>query len=313
MAEATEAKILGDPLEGLPQQHQSETATRASTNSAAEVAGLDALELADKSPHQSRAWRLWRATWPKLAAIALALGVWQLVAMSGWKADYLLPDPLPVLQGLRDSAQTPAFWSSIQTTLRRALLGFSLATAVGLLLGVAVARIPVLRTAIGSLITGLQTMPSIAWFPLATLLFLDESAIVFVIVLGAAPSIANGVISGVDYVQPVLLKAAHNLGARGWRLYRYVVLPASLPSIVAGLKQGWAFAWRSLMAGELLVVIANRPSVGATLQFARDFQDVQTLYGTMIVILIIGIVVDVIFNAINHAIRRRWGVLDVTN
>ena len=115
-------------------------------------------------------------------------------------------------------------------------------------------RSRVLRAAVGSLITGLQTMPSIAWFPLAILLFkLTEAAIMFVVVLGAAPSIANGLISGVDHVPPIMLRAGRVLGAKGISAYRHVMLPAALPSFIAGLKQGWAFAWRSLMAGELLV------------------------------------------------------------
>ena len=121
----------------------------------------------------------------------------------------------------------------------------------------------VLRAAFGSMITGLQTMPSIAWFPLAIVLFqLSERAILFVVVLGAAPSIANGLIAGADNIPPILLRAGRVLGARGMSAFRHVILPASLPSFVGGLKQGWAFAWRSLMAGELLDVVQGKPSVG---------------------------------------------------
>jgi len=152
-------------------------------------------------------------------------------------------------------------------------------------------------------------MPSIAWFPLAILLFqLSESAILFVVVLGAAPSIANGLIAGVDHVPPLLLRAGRVLGASGLNLYRHVILPASLPSFVAGLKQGWAFAWRSLMAGELLVILANRPSIGARLQFARELSDAPALLSLMIVVLIIGIVVDGVFNQVDGHIRRRRGL-----
>ena len=112
-------------------------------------------------------------------------------------------------------------------------------------------RVRPLRAAVGSLLTGLQTMPSIAWFPFAIILFgLTTQAIMFVIVLGAAPSVANGLIAGVDYTSPLLLKAGHMMGLRRLSLYRHVIIPASLPAFVAGLKQGWAFAWRSLMAGE---------------------------------------------------------------
>ena len=165
------------------------------------------------------------------------------------------------------------------------------------------------------MITALQTMPSIAWFPLAILLFqLTENAIQFVVILGAAPSIANGVIAGVDYVPPLLLRAGRNIGATGLNMYRYVIGPASLPSIVAGLKQGWAFAWRSLMAGELLVIVANRPSIGDQLQFARENQDADGLLAFMLVILVIGIIVDsLVFGRIDRAIRHRWGLEDAAS
>ena len=120
-----------------------------------------------------------------------------------------------------------------------------------------------MRLAVGSLIAGLQTMPSIAWFPLAILFFgLTENAILFVVVLGAAPSIAAGVITGIDEVPPPLLRAGQMLGARGIDRYRYIVLPAAMPAYLAGLKQGWAFSWRSLLAGELLVPIGGASSLG---------------------------------------------------
>jgi NitT/TauT family transport system permease protein len=155
-------------------------------------------------------------------------------------------------------------------------------------------------------------MPSIAWFPLAILLFqLSEQAILFVVVLGAAPAIANGLIAGADHIPPILTRAGRVLGARGFDFYRFVVLPASLPAFVSGLKQGWAFAWRSLMAGELLVIMADRPSIGFMLNVNREFANARGLLATMIVILIIGIVVDaVLFGTLDRAIRRRWGLLE---
>jgi NitT/TauT family transport system permease protein len=111
--------------------------------------------------------------------------------------------------------------------------------------------------------------------------------------LGAAPAIANGLIHGVDHIPPLLLRAGKVLGARGFAAYRHVILPAAMPGFVGGLKQGWAFAWRSLMAGELLVIIANRPSIGVRLQFARELSDAEALIATMLVVLAIGIVVDI--------------------
>jgi NitT/TauT family transport system permease protein len=276
----------------------------------AELAGLDALELAtDDRP--SKFVSAWRWTWPKLTALGTALAVWQLVAWSGWRPSYVLPGPLPVLRDLQHSLATPEFWSALTTTMRRALSGFALATVLGLILGVAVSRIRPLRAALASLITGLQTMPSIAWFPLAILLFgLTEGAILFVVVLGAAPAIANGVIAGADNVPPLLRRVGSNLGARGLVLYRHIVLPAALPMIVSGLKQGWAFAWRSLMAGELLVILANRPSLGVRLQFAREFSDAPGLIATMVVILAIGLGVDGVFGLVERSLRKHRGLAD---
>ncbi|MEU4471553.1 ABC transporter permease [Micromonospora sp. NPDC023888] len=277
----------------------------------AQISGLDALDIAGRDKEVSRGARFWAATWPKLAALAIAIAAWQLVVWSGWKPPYSLPGPLAVGRELIAQAQGPQLWEGLVTTLRRAAVGYVFSVAVGLLLGLAVARSKVLRAAIGSMITALQTMPSIAWFPLAILLFeLSEKAIFFVVVLGAAPSIANGVISGVDYVPPLLLRAGRNLGARGLNLYRYVIAPAALPAIVAGLKQGWAFSWRSLMAGELIVVGISQTSLGAQLTYSRELSDAPWLLSTMIVILVLGLGVDAAFGAADKAIRRRWGVLD---
>ncbi|NBE80632.1 ABC transporter permease [Micromonospora rubida] len=277
----------------------------------AEISGLDALEIAGRQKTTTRAAAIWASTWPKVAALAIAIGAWQAVVWAGFWPPYSLPGPATVGQELLRQVSGPQLWEGMATTLRRAALGYLFSVGVGLLLGLAVARSRVLRAAIGSMITALQTMPSIAWFPLAILLFeLSEKAIFFVVVLGAAPSIANGVISGVDYVPPLLLRAGRNLGARGLNLYRYVIAPAALPAIVAGLKQGWAFSWRSLMAGELIVVGISQTSLGAQLTYSRELSDAPWLLSTMIVILVVGLVVDAAFGAADRSIRRRWGVLD---
>ncbi|MFI6161028.1 ABC transporter permease [Micromonospora haikouensis] len=285
--------------------------TIAEARADAEISGLDALEIAGRQKTTTRAATIWASTWPKLAALAIAIAVWQVVVWAEIWPPYSLPGPGPVWQELVRQASGPQLWDGLVTTLRRAALGYVFSVGVGLLLGLAVARFRVLRAAIGSMITALQTMPSIAWFPLAILLFeLSEKAIFFVVVLGAAPSIANGVISGVDYVPPLLQRAGRNLGARGLNLYRYVIAPAALPAIVAGLKQGWAFSWRSLMAGELIVVGISQTSLGAQLTYARELADAPWLLSTMIVILVVGLGVDAAFGAADQAIRRRWGVLD---
>jgi len=276
-----------------------------------ELAGLDTLELpALRRPPRLR--RLIGAAWPKFAALAIVLLIWQLVVMSGWKEPWLLPGPTTVAAELWAELQAGDLQAAAIVTLRRAVLGYAIAILVGGAIGILVVRSRTLRAAVGSLITGLQTMPSIAWFPLAILLFrLSEGAILFVVVLGAAPAIANGLITGIDHVPPLLLRAGRVVGARGMAAYRHVILPAALPSFVAGLKQGWAFAWRSLMAGELLVLIPGLPSIGARLQFARELSDAPGLIAMMIVILAIGIVVDVaVFSSIEGLIRARRGLVD---
>jgi NitT/TauT family transport system permease protein len=254
--------------------------------------------------------RLWSWAWPKLLAVGIVLLLWQLVYLSGWRPSYVFPSPAETLSTLADMVGTDRFWSAVRTTLVRAVTGFAMAVVIGTAIGVLVARIRPLRLAVGSLITGLQTMPSIAWFPLAILLFgITEQAILFVVILGAAPSIANGVINGIDHVPPSFVRLGHVLGAGTVSLYRTIVLPAAMPAYLAGLTQGWAFAWRSLMAGELLVIIAEKPSLGASLEFARQFSKAPELLATMIVILVIGMLVDGLFSSASQAMRRRRGLL----
>ena len=274
-------------------------------------AGLDNLER-NEAPRVSLGRRLWSQTWPKVAAIAIGIFLWQCVVWSGWKPEYLLPGPGAVFSQLWEYLQEGRLQEAMVITFERAAKGYFVALVIGVVVGSLVARIKVLRVAFGSLITGIQTMPSIAWFPLAILLFgLSETAILAVVVLGAAPSVANGLISGIDQIPPLFVRCGTVLGARGLRLYRYVVLPAALPSFIGGLKQGWAFAWRSLMAGELLVVLPDKPSVGFLLQVNRDLADSSGLIATMIVILVIGIAVDsLLFGTIDRAIRKRWGLVD---
>ncbi len=275
-----------------------------------QLSGLDALE-DDPAGRAGRLASLRSRIWPKLAALVLAVGAWQLVVVSGWRSTYVLPPPSTVFSEVSRIAGTGAFWQALGVTAGRAAVGYAAAIAVGSVIGALVATIKPLRTAVGSLITGLQTMPSIAWFPLAVLLFKpSEAAIIFVVVLGAAPSIANGLIGGVDNVPPLLVRAGRMLGARGPTLFRHVVLPAALPSCLGGLKQGWAFAWRSLMAGELLLILPTRPSIGSQLDFARDLSDAPLLLAYMIVVLVIGIGIDGAFGAVDGRLRRRRGLVD---
>jgi NitT/TauT family transport system permease protein len=282
--------------------------------SADSLAGLDRLELAPQPGRdllRGTAPRVLNGLWPKVLAVLLVLALWQLVYLSNIKPHDIFPGPATVLSDLWGQMQHALLWQAIGTTMRRAVIGFGLALIIGTLIGAVVARIKPLRAAVGSMITGLQTMPSIAWFPFAIIFFGETTqAIVFVIVLGAAPSIANGLIAGIDYTPPLLLRAGQTMGLRGVLLYRYLILPASLPTFVAGLKQGWAFAWRSLMAGELLVIIANTSSIGVLLSNDQSQLDMAGAMSIMIVILVLGIVVDTLFGQADRAIRRRRGLSD---
>ena len=287
--------------------------TRAQEQLQEELAGLDALELADRTV-TSRGRRLWSATWPKVAAVVIAIGLWQLVVWSGWKPQHVIPGPQRVFEELRDQFSSGKLLPSVALTLQRAAKGYGLALVLGAIVGTAVSRSGVLRSAVGSFITGLQTMPSVVWFPFALIVFKkSEAAIMFVVVLGAAPSIANGLISGIDQVPPLYIRAGRVLGAKRLTMYRHVILPAALPNVIAGLKQGWAFAWRSLMAGELLVIIPGHLTVGVLMQNARDTNDMPALMASMIVILVIGIFVDAVFFAgVERSVRRRRGLLVAT-
>jgi NitT/TauT family transport system permease protein len=275
------------------------------------LAWLEALDTEPSHQQQRRLGsRAWAAVWPKALAIVIVLAIWELIHVSGWKKE-IFPGPAATLTNLGDQLRTALLWHAIGTTVERAIIGFGLSVVIGAVIGALVSRIRPLRAAVGSMITGLQTMPSIAWFPFAIILFgISTTAILFVIVLGSAPSIANGLIAGVDYTPPLLLRAGKMMGLRRLSLYRYLILPASLPAFVAGLKQGWAFAWRSLMAGELLVIIANQPSLGVLLSTYQDQADLESATAIIIVILIIGIVVDSLFGRADSAIRRRWGVTE---
>jgi sulfonate transport system permease protein len=269
------------------------------------------LERPVQPPRQAgreRAAALWAAAWPKLLAIAIVLALWQLIHLSGWKK-LIFPAPGPTLASLWDQLNTGLLWHAIGTTVQRAVAGFALAVLTGSVAGALVSQVGPLRAAVGSLITGIQTLPSLVWIPFAIILFgINDSAIYFVVVMGAAPSIANGLITGIDYTPPLLLRAGKMMGLRRLSLYRFLILPASLPSFVAGLRQGWAFAWRSLMAGELLVIVANEPSLGVLLNTDQEQSDMVSVTAIMIVLLVLGIIAHVLFEAADRAIRRRRGL-----
>lgn len=279
-----------------------------------ELAGLDQLAI-DLPRESGRVASAWRALWPKLAAAGLGLAAWQVVVWTGWTPSYLLPGPGTVLGALWHNmvGGDPVSGHLIKATgvtMQRAAIGYAVSVLLGTALGVVVVASRVLRSALGSLITGFQTMPSVAWLPLAVILFqTSERAILFVLVIGSVPSVANGVLSGVDNIPPLLLRAGQVLGARGYAKYRHVVFPAALPGFVAGMKQAWAFAWRSLLSGELIVQIAHRPSLGQTLNNAANQNDYTGLMAAMVLILIVGLLLDaVLFGRLERVVLERRGL-----
>lgn len=273
---------------------------------------LQVPEVPVSTPHpvSKSAERVWSSMWPKLGAVLLTVVVWQLVVWSEWRPQSALPGPWPVLERLAADLGRLDFYAGMGLTLRRAAFGYAMAAGVAVVVAILIARIELVRRSVGSLLVGLQSMPSIAWFPLAVLLLeKNEGAITFVVLMGAAPAIAAGLLSGIDQVHPQLIRVGRAMGADGLRLYRHVILPAALPAFVGGLKQGWAFAWRSLMSAELLIAATSPASIGQQLQSARNLNDAQQLLAIMIVIFVIGIAIDSLFGSLDRLVRRRWGLL----
>jgi NitT/TauT family transport system permease protein len=273
-------------------------------------AGLDALELA----RGTRAFSLGRVVWavlPKLAAAAVVVLAWQVAIWLQLKPAYVLPAPADVAASLGDQTRAGHLAEALFTSIGHAAVGYGISLVLGTLIGILTARVRVVRASIGPILAGLQSLPSVAWVPFAVLFFgLYPSAIYFVVVMGALPSIANGVVSAYDQIPPLLLRVGRSLGARGFSLYRHVILPAAMPGYVAGLKQAWSFSWRSLMAAEL---IASSPQLGLGLgqlmDSGRALSDISLVIALVVVILVVGIMVDeLIFAPLDRGIRHRRGL-----
>jgi NitT/TauT family transport system permease protein len=196
-------------------------------------------------------------------------------------------------------------------SLARLAQGYAISALLGVPLGVAMARTEWLRAALRPIVLGLQALPSICWLPLAILWFgLSEHAILFVVVMGSLLAIAIAAEDAVSGVDPVLLRAAGTLGIRGARFHLGVLLPAALPGVLTGLKLGWSFAWRALMAGELLFVAGG---LGQLLQAGRELLDAAQVMGVMVAIVAIGMTVDrVLFRILELRVRRRWGLIEAS-
>ncbi|WP_372410374.1 ABC transporter permease [Streptomyces luteireticuli] len=273
-------------------------------------AGLDALDSVQvrRAPFRQV---LLRKVLPPVSAVLLVLAVWKLLVVAGVTADYKLPDPSAVWGSLRELWLNGTLFDIIWTSVSRGLLGFAAALVIGTPLGLLVARVPFVRAALGPILSGLQSLPSVAWVPAAVIwLGITDTAMYAVILLGAVPSIANGLVSGIDQVPPLYLRAGRTLGATGVRGARFVLLPAALPGYIAGLKQGWAFSWRSLMAAEL---IASSPDLGLGLgqylENARTDSDMPGVLLGILLILFVGIAIDLaVFSPLERRVLRTRGL-----
>jgi NitT/TauT family transport system permease protein len=273
--------------------------------------GLDALERA--AVQQTPRWRRWAGkVVPPVVAVCLVLLVWQVLVWLEVKPRYTFPSPGDVGAAVLDQWRAGTLAEAIWLSLSRGALGFLASVAIGTPLGLLVARVKPLRTALAPVLSGLQSLPSVAWVPAGILWFgLSPATIYFVVLLGAVPSIANGTISGIDQVPPLYLRVGRVLGARGLTAARYVVMPAALPGYLGGLKQGWAFAWRSLMAAELITQSPRLGTgLGQLLDTGRQLFDVSLVFAMILTILVVGVAVDrVVFSPIERGVLRRRGLL----
>ncbi|ARF64990.1 sulfate ABC transporter permease [Streptomyces violaceoruber] len=274
-------------------------------------AGLDALDAVQIRRTPVREVLL-RKVLPPVVAVVLVLVVWELLVRAQVTETYKLPSPSAVWDSAREMWLAGTLLEVVWTSVSRGLLGFLLAVALGTPLGLLVARVKLVRAAIGPILSGLQSLPSVAWVaPAVIWLGLNDRMMFAVILLGAVPSIANGLVSGVDQVPPLFLRAGRTLGATGLRGTWHIVLPAALPGYLAGLKQGWAFSWRSLMAAE---IIASSPELGLglgqLLENGRSNFDMPGIFLSILLILFVGIAIDLlIFSPLERWVLRSRGLL----
>ena len=249
---------------------------------------------------------------PRLCAAALLLGAWQLAASLHVRPAYLLPAPADVWSTFaaqwREGHVTGAVW----TSLSRGAVGFALALLIGTPLGLLMARVATVRLAIGSLVAALQSLPSVVWVvPGLLLLGPGGATIVFVVVVGAFPSVALGAVAALEQTPPLLVDVGRSLGARGLALHRHVLLPAALPGYLAGTRQAWSFAWRSLMAAELITQSADLGlGLGQLLDAGRQTLDMSLSIMAILVILAVGVAVDgLVFSPLTRTVNRRRGLV----
>ena len=273
-------------------------------------AGLDNLETRTTQRGSIKSY-LGRLLSP-LIAIAVIIVVWQIVFWLQLQPDYVLPGPLQVWNALEVQREQDLLWESAINSIRRAVQGFLIAIVIATPIGLALGFYPKLRAVFGPILTGLQQLPSVAWVPAAIIWFgLSDATIYTVVLLGAVPSIANGLLAGMDQIPPIYLRAGQIMGARGLGRTIRIVLPASWPGYLAGLEQGWAFAWRSLMAAELIAVSpALGPGLGQMLETGRVLGDMALILGAIGMIMAAGILIErLVFSPLRNRTLRNRGLL----
>ncbi|ONI76940.1 sulfate ABC transporter permease [Actinosynnema sp. ALI-1.44] len=274
-------------------------------------AGLDALDTPTTTQTEPRRRRVLRAALPPVIALVVVVAIWQALWAAAFWPEFQLPAPLAVWSKFEDLVGTGKIWEVLWTSIHRAALGFLAAVVIATPLGLLVAKVRHVRAAIGPLLSGLQSLPSVAWVPAAILWFgLNDGSIYFVVLAGSIPSIANGLVAGIDQIPPILPRVGKTLGAGKLAAARFILLPAALPGYIAGLKQGWAFSWRSLMAAEL---IAQSPDLGfglgAYLNEGSNYNDMAEVLTAIFLILIVGIGIDLLlFRPIERAVLRARGL-----
>ena len=275
-------------------------------------AGLDALDTVEVGSRRPWWRRAASSVLPPVVAVLAILLVWDCFVWAKVKPASVLPGPQDVWNAVTSSWGPNQIGSAIYHSVYRGVVGFAAAVVIGTVIGLVVARFKPLRTAVGPILSGLQNLPSVAWVPVGIIWFgITPATIYMVVLLGAVPSIAVGLIDGLDRVPPIYLRVGRNLGARGLDSVRFVLLPAALPGYISGLKQGWAFAWRSLMAAELIAVSPTLgPGIGQVMSFAQSNIDMALAFGSIIIILIIGIGINQLFFApLERRLLRTRGLI----
>ena len=240
--------------------------------------------------------------------IAVFIGIWQLVFMLGIWPEVSMPSPAMVAESFAGLLQDFTLVTSIGMTMYRLGIGFTISITIGIAIGLAMVKFLGFGKTMSSFTVGLQSFPSVAWVPFAILLIgLNDFGILFVVIMSSVFSVMMSTYSGIRNIPPLYIRASRNMGARGFSLFRYVMIPAATPSLLVGIKQAWSFAWHALIGAEIL--IAATSGLGHILLVGREFQLMDQIIASMITIFAIGLLFDrIIFSKLENKVRDKWGL-----